>query len=246
MRRDAAFLALSMLCVTAAGACFALPASPYARALAAAPLVFVLPGAALLQALRADLAAPGRQALTVGLSITLCLLGGLLLGGIGLLTPLGWLLWLGGTTLGGALIGLWRSRTARLSWRWPVLKLRHAALLAATVGVVAMTAVISVRNREAYLPFPYTNFWMVPVRPASNLYTIGIKNAERETQQFTIRVMVDGAIIGIWTGIAVAPGQTITHTVMMPAGRKAEAWLLRGTRSVEVYRMVSASLPHRP
>ncbi len=243
MRPNSALLAASIVSVAAASACQALSASPYVTALAAGPLVFVLPGAALLRALRIDLAAPGRHAVAVGLSVTLCLLGGLLLAGISLLTPLGWLLWLGGTTLGGAFIALRRGEPTRVLRCPPIPKVRHVALFAATLGVLAIAALTSARNRKAYLPFPYTSFWMLASGPASNLYVIGIKSGEHETQHFTLRVIVDGAIIGIWTDIVVAPGETVTRAVTLSTGRQAEAWLLRDATPVEVYRKASVSLP---
>src|SRR5689334_5827717 len=97
MSRSALFLAASLLCIGMTAMGFALPVGPYLRAVAALPLVFVLPGAALLRALQIEMAAPGHYALIVGISLALCLLGGLFLAAIGLLNPSGWMLWLSGT-----------------------------------------------------------------------------------------------------------------------------------------------------
>lgn len=243
MNRNALFLAASVLCIGLTGLGFALQFGPYVRTVMALPLVFVLPGAALLRALRVEVPAPGRYALVVGMSAALCLVGGLLLAAIGLLTPLGWMLWLGGTTLAGAGAALRHGGAERLVWRPTFPKIRHAALAGASLAVVVATGVVTVRNREAALPFPYANFWMLPDEPGSRLYTIGVKNAERDAQRFAIRVLVDGAIVAIWAGLDVAPQETVTRTVMLPAGRKAEAWLLRGSAPAELYRQVSASLP---
>ena len=56
----------------------------------AGPLVLGLPGAALLRLFPGRLPAPGRYALTAGLSMAVCLLGGLLLDAVGALTTPGW------------------------------------------------------------------------------------------------------------------------------------------------------------
>jgi len=106
--------------------------------------------------------------------------------------------------------------------------------------VVVLTLQNAVRNHDAWLPFRYTDFWMVPDGQASNLYTIGIKNGEQTDEHFTVRVTVDGAMVGTWP-VTVPADQTITSTLALPAGQKAVAWLLRRDEG-EVYRNVSASL----
>jgi len=107
--------------------------------------------------------------------------------------------------------------------------------------VVLLTLQNAMRHHDAYVPFQYTDFWMLPDAQASNLYTIGIKNREGTDEDFTVRVMVDGAIVGTWQ-VIVPTDQTISHTVALPEGQKAVAWLLRGKDPGEVYRSVSASL----
>jgi len=106
---------------------------------------------------------------------------------------------------------------------------------------MVLTLQNAVKNHDAYLPFRYTDFWMLPDGQASNIYTIGIKNGERIDERFTVRVMVDGAIVGTWP-VTVPRDQTITNTLALPAGQKAVAWLLREKDQSEVYRSVSASL----
>jgi hypothetical protein len=240
MRRDFAFLAIGSLLVGSMIALVALAPVPYARALVALPLVMVMPGAVMLNALCIDFPAPGRYVLIVGLSMATTVLGGLLLALVSWLTPLGWLLWFSVATLGGALLALGRS-PATLTWRIPRIRVRHIALCAAIIGVTVLALQNAMRHHDAYLPFPYTDFWMLPAGQASNLYTIGIKNGERVDEQFTVRVMVDGAIVGVWQ-VGVPADQTVTHTVMLPAGRSAVAWLFRGTDLADIYRTVSAAL----
>jgi hypothetical protein len=240
MRRDLAFLASSLLLLGSMSALVALAPTSYARILVALPLVMVMPGAAILNTLRIDFPAPGRCALVIGLSMATTVLGGLLLALAGWLTPLGWLLWFSVATLGGGLFALGRSQ-ATLTGRIPRIRVRHIALCAAIVGVTVLALQNAMRHHDAYLPFPYTDFWMLPAGQASNLYTIGIKNGERVDEQFTVRVMVDGAIVGVWQ-VEVPADQTVTHIVMLPAGHRAIAWLFRASDPAGVYRTVSAAL----
>lgn len=240
MRRDLAFLAISLFLLVIVSAFSVYASAWYVRTLVALPLVMVMPGAALLKALRIDLTIPGRYALIIGLSMAITVLGGLLLALRSWLTPYGWLLWFSVSTLGGAVLALERG-SATSTWRTPRVRARHVGLCGAVVGVVVLTLQNAIRHHNAYLPFPYTDFWMLPARQASNLYTIGIRNGERIDEQFTVRVMVDGSVVGVWQ-VSVAQDQTVTHTVMLPAGHAAVAWLFRAKDPVRVYRNVSAAL----
>jgi len=195
----------------------------------------------MLRALRVELTASERQVFIIGLSMAVTVLGGLLLALGSWLTTRGWLLWFGVVTLGGALFTFVRGSAAPVRWPFPRIQVRHFALCGAIAGVVVLTLQNAARNHDAYLPFRYTDFWMLPDGQASNLYTIGVKNGERIDEHFTVRITVDSAIVGDWQ-ITVPADQTITQTLALPAGRKAVAWLLRGKDQGEVYRSVSASL----
>jgi len=241
MRRDLTLLAVSLLLLVVMSALLALDSASYVRTLVALPLIFVVPGLVMLRALRVELTASGRQVLIIGLSMAVTVLGGLLLSLGSWLTTRGWLLWFGAVTLGGTLFTVGRSSAAPIPWRFPRIRVRHFALCGAIVGVVVLTMQNAMRNHDAYLPFRYTDFWMLPDGQASNLYTIGVKNGERIDEHFTVRVTVDGAFVGTWQ-VTVPADQTITQTLALPAGQKAVAWLLRGKNQGEVYRSVSASL----
>jgi hypothetical protein len=248
MRRETVLLAGSLAAFAAAGACLAAGAPPWVSLIAAAPVVTFLPGAALLIALGMEPSAVAGSALAVGLSLALTVLGGLALGSFGWLTPIGWLVWLAAATLGGAVVGLLRSPAARPRWQGfqPLRRLRprHLVLCGATLVVAVLTVKNAARHGNEYLPFPFTDFWLLPEAGRSNLYLVGIRNGERAGElRFTVRVMVDSEPVAAWQ-VEVPEGATVTRTVALPAGRKAVAWLLRGTEPLEVYRMASAALPH--
>jgi len=241
MRRDMTLLAVSLLLLVVMSGFLAVDAASYVRTLVALPLMFVLPGLVMLRALRVELTTSARQVLVIGLSMAVTMLGGLLLSLGSWLTTWGWLLWFGMVTLGGALFTLGRGSADPIRWRFPRVRVRHFALCGAIAVVVVFTLQNAMRNHEAYLPFRYTDFWMLPDGQGSNLYIIGVRNGERVDENFTVRVMVDGAIVGTWP-VTVAADQTITRALALPPGQKAVAWLLREKGQGEVYRSVSASL----
>ena len=221
-----------------------LVAHPLWRLILAAPLVLVLPGAALLRLFPGRMAAPGRYALMAGLSMAVCVLGGLLLNAVGALTTLGWFVLLGAISLAGALAPHPHAAISR-PWSGLALRPRHGVLAAATLAAMTVTLSASLRNATDFHPFAYTEFWMLPVQPGSTGYEVGIRNQERRPEVVSLRVTVDGTLVGVWRDIAVAPGETVLKRVGLPEGRKAEAMLFRAgpDNTVELLRKVSASLP---
>jgi hypothetical protein len=289
---------IAVLGVVAAAVGLLLDGHPLWRLILAAPLVLVLPGAALLRLFPGRMAAPGRYALMAGLSMAVCVLGGLLLNAVGALTTPGWFVLLSAISLAGALAaprphaaisqpwsglalrprhGVLVAATlaamtlttpgwfvlvsaislagalaaphphAAISQPWSELALRprHGVLVAATLTAMTVTLGASLRNHAEFHPFAYTDFWMLPVQPGSTGYQVGIRNQERRPEVVTLRVTVDGTLVGVWRDIEVAPGEIVLKGVALPEGRKAEAILLRAgpDNTVELFRKVSALLP---
>jgi hypothetical protein len=174
-----------------------------------------------------------------------CVLGGLLLNAVGALTTLGWLVLLGAISLAGALVAPHSHAPISQPWSGLALRPRHGVLVAAILAAMTLTLGASLRNRAEFHPFAYTDFWMLPVQPGSSGYQVGIRNQERRPEVVTLRVTVDGTLVGVWRDIAVAPGETVLKGVALPEGHKAEAILLRTgpDNTVELLRKVSALLP---
>jgi hypothetical protein len=244
MRRERSFL-IAVLGVVAAAVGLLLDEHSLWRLILAAPLVLVLPGAALLRLFPGRLPAPGRYALMAGLSIAACILGGLLLNAVGALTTAGWFLSLSVISLAGALPAPHPHAAILPPWSGLTLRPRHGVLVAATLAAMTVTLGASLRNHAEFHPFAYTDFWMLPVQSASMGYQVGIRNQERRPEVITLRVTVDGALVGVWRDIALAPGETVLKAMALPEGRKAEAILLRAgpDNTVELFRKVSALLP---
>jgi hypothetical protein len=234
-----------ILAVFAAAVGLLLNGYPLWRLILAAPLVLVVPGAALLRLFPGRMAAPGRYALIAGLSMAVCVLDGLLLNAVGALTTLGWFVLLSAISLTGALVPPRPDEAISRRWSGLTFRPRHGVLVAATLAAMTVTLSASLRNATDFHPFAYTEFWMVPVQPGSTGYEMGIRNQERRPEVVTLRVTVDGTLFGVWRDIAVAPGETVLKRVALPEGRKAEAMLFRAgsDNTIELLRKVSASLP---
>jgi hypothetical protein len=238
-------LLIVILGVLAAAVGLLLDGHPLWRLILAAPLVLVLPGAALLRLFPSRLLAPGRYALTAGLSMAVCVLGGLLLNAVGVLTTLGWFVLLSAISLAGTLVMPHPHAPISRPSSGLAFRPRHGVLAAATLAAMTVTLSLSLRKPTDFHPFAYTDLWMLPVQPGSTGYQVGIRNEERRPEVVTLRLTVDGTLVGVWRDIAVAPGETVLKSIALPEGRKAEAMLLRAgpENTVELLRKVSASLP---
>ena len=214
-----------------------LPAPPILRTLIALPLVFVLPGAAILRALDLRFAPCAHAPIVVGISMAITVLSGLVLDWLGWLTPLGWAAWLGGVSILAAREAP-QGRDAAVHQPIPTVTVRHGAMLAATATVLMLTVLGALRSSETYHPFPHTSFWMLPQSEDSDVYLIGIKNGEGRPESYAVQLMVDQRITGEWQDLTLAPGQSVIYPVMVPAGAPAQAWLYRAEQPNAIYRTV--------
>jgi hypothetical protein len=239
VRPDNRFLLTCLASACALLAEVVLSASPILRTVIALPLVFVLPGEAALRALDLRFGPVARTPIVVGMSTAMTLVGGIVLDCLGGLTPIGWVAWLGAATvLPATLAG---GGGAGDSITLPVVRVRHAIMLAATCAILVLTFLSKVHSTELYHPFDYTDFWMVPQEPGSDAYTIGIKNGEGRAELYTVRLLVDRQITGEWQDIVLAPKQSMTLPVSVPPGTAAQAWLFRAAQPNSIYRSVNVA-----
>lgn len=240
MRPDHRFLLTCSAITCAAVIAAVVPVPAILRTLIAIPLVFVLPGAALLRALDLQFSPCSRVPIVVGLSMAITVLSGLALDWLGGLTPLGWAAWLGGVSILAAAVAA-QGNAAGIRALPPTVRVRHGVMLAATVAVVVLTFLGTLRGTATYHPFPHTSFWMLPEEAASNVYLIGIKNNEGRTESYAVQLMVDQRITGEWQDLELASGQSVTYPVMVPQGAPAQAWLYRAEQPNAIYRKVSVA-----
>lgn len=231
-----------LTCIAVAGASLVavlLPAPLILRTLIALPLVFILPGEAALRAFRLRFSRAAHVPVAVGTSMAITVLGGLLLDWLGGLTPLGWSLWLGGVSVLAAVVARRGALGPRAALPFPAV--RHGIMLAATCAVLALAVLSTVRSTEAYHPFDYTDFWMLPQGSTSDAYLIGIKNGEGRPESYTVQLTVDQRLTGQWRNLVLAPGQGMTLPITVPLGEPAEAWLFRAEQPGVIYRSVTVA-----
>lgn len=209
------------------------------RLLLAIPVVLFLPGAGMLWILRVPSGGLEHLILAVALSLVLTVLYGLALGLEHALTLMGWLVLLPFSILG--VIGLLLRRTTPASEPSRRVKSRHALMLLAAVAVLGATYQRALDKYGALHPFPYSDFWMLP-KNTETAVVIGIKNGEDRPMDYELRVRVDLEIVGVWRGLHMEAGQSLTQEVALPSGKTAEAWLLDAAHPDQVYRAASVAL----
>jgi hypothetical protein len=217
------------------------------RTILGLPIVFFVPGHAVLRAIgvKTD-SVPEHLAYAAGASFAFGIAGGLVLNAIGFLTPLGWAIWFWAITFGASLIAARGRETPALTPRpWPVgIRGRHVAAFALAMLVTTGAFALAVRDEVHPRQFHYTEFWMVPSATGDRL-AVGIRNVETETQSFDLEITLDGHRYAVFHGLAMAPGATWSREIPMPVSataQKAEAKLYRPEDN-RLYRSVSALVP---
>jgi uncharacterized membrane protein len=214
------------------------------------PLALVLPGYALTSALlpKRALGGPERVVFSVGLSLIIVILAGLVLN----LTPFGlrtnsWAVCLGAITLGASGVALRRGRgqdnpASRWSMKRPTFR---QGLLVVLAGVIIYGAVaVSINGAAQQSQAGFTQLWILPVSGANakNAVRLGVSNMESQAVKYLLEVDMNGLAVKVWSPIELKPNeQWETTLVLQRTGQigpaKVEAYLYRGV-STTVYRYV--------
>jgi len=202
------------------------------------PLVALAPGYALMATTCPGPSVWGaeRLALSIGTSLTVAVLTGLLLHW----TPWGlqavsWSVALGGVTLAAAACAIlqrrWRAAPAgaagttrhaihTATHRAPVLRLGIGSsfLLAAAALIVVGTVYLARLSTNSRTAVGFTQVWMLPAGdvPATTV-RLGVSSHEQAETQYILRLDVDGSPLQTWSSIVLAPGQTWEATAAIPA-----------------------------
>ncbi len=260
----------------ACGALLIVPGLPAViTAIAAAALVLALPGLAMARALFPMLGLDGaeRTAMTLGLSLTLAVLGGLVLDVLPWgLTAAKWGALLGGLTVLFSVVAGWRMRrivslgpaapTALGPVPVPTIEAlapgerRIArrvsgaqAMMLVVATIVAFGSLAVARLGVADQPQPgYTQLWMLGA-PSGTQVTVGIGNHEGGHMTYRLTLTIDGNAFRQWDAITVPDGATWEQTVdLPPAGailRIVDATLFRPTDTAP-YREVHVAVRAGP
>jgi uncharacterized membrane protein len=198
------------------------------RASLSLPFVLFLPGYALSAALlpdgRAGLAE--RIAFSVGLSIAIAAIGGLLLNLLPSgLTQASWRLLLLGVTLTGAGYALWRRQHQRIPGPGPLvtqISVPEAALLSAAallIGLALGLGALGVNpvNHSTTADAPFTEFWAVPTQSGQQLVIqIGLRNLEDQRVSYRVTLEAGGRVLAEWPQITLASGDSWQAQATLP------------------------------
>jgi hypothetical protein len=229
--------------------------NPIVRTPATVLLVFYLPGAACLRALRVPLNSfPESQALTVAASISLTILSGLVINTVTGLTPRSWILALTVVLLVLSLIGVSRNAVGGAA-AWQRIPLRTGSILAAGLAMAAVIVTgaafaMAIHREQIYQPFRFTDLWIARDRAVGpDAFIVGVKSEEVDAQNFDVEVWAGDRLVAVWRSIRLEPGHSFIAHVPVPQGsgtaRKVRARLFRdGDGLSVVYRNVSLLVEH--
>lgn len=221
------------------------------RVLAALPLCFALPGYALTAALQGRRLDPWRNTvMSLGMSLAILAVGGLLLNFVGGIYPGTWAALLVLLVIGCCrAAALRRGQPAERRPLRPSLGLGTAGVL--TLAAAAVIAAVAIVVAET--PFPadeargFSRLWMLPAETRGEV-RVGVASEEHHTFDYTLEFRVGGQQKANKIGFRLDPGEEREFT--LPVGRAAErgpvrvkASLIREDRFQEVYRRVTTWLP---
>lgn len=221
------------------------------RVMLGLPLVLVLPGYAVTAAMfpKDTLGVPEKVVLSLGLSLVLAALGGIVLNWMpwGLRTS-SWAVLLGTVSLGAsgvALVRRWRatgddSVTMQANLK---INLGQGILfgLAALVTIVAIGIARIGATRQSDQGF--TQLWILPANEVNqSAVRVGVRSGESAVVRYGLQVEAGGSVVLDWPSIELDPGESWERAVMLPAEqadtRTVEAKIYRLDTPTEIYRRV--------
>lgn len=220
----------------------------------ALPLVFVLPGYTLTEAMfyRRSLDASHRLIFSLGLSLAIDTLSGFVLNLLpGGLQAISWAVFLGLLTTVFSLLAIY------LRLRTPVNRVRslrfhlnvYGYLLFGLATMIAIFSVLYSTISAAQQRYPdFTQFWMLPAIQAEESCAVhlGIRNFESTSVTYRITMAVNGTQVTLWPSVVLAPQQGWNHLVPIAPGTAkngyVEAQLYRLDKPQAVYREVHVTL----
>lgn len=220
----------------------------------ALPLVFVLPGYTLIEALFYPKMLNGthRLVLSLGLSLAFAILGGLLLN----VLPIGlqaqsWAMFLGlVTTVFSLVAAYFRRGVQSTGTRRPRLRFSIPAyVLVALAIAMAILSVLYAAIGVEQQPHPgFTQLWMLPAVQTGTTCAVrlGVRSFEATTVMYQVTLTMNGQPERTWPSITLKPEQTWNQIVLVTPGTAhsmyLEARLYRLDQPQTVYRNVHLTL----
>jgi uncharacterized membrane protein len=218
-----------LLVLTATAVCIAVCLAvhlPALRAVAAAPLVLLLPGAALVTAIdpwSARLRKSERLYWSVGSSIGIAILGGLVLNEVTRLSRFSWCVFLAIVVVATSVVCWDRSGTPGEHYvatrKTHGLKPRSVVLLVCAAGLLAGSIVFSQLNSSQATRENFTELWMIPRPVIAGDYAkrlqVGVSNHENAHETFIVTLTTNGRTLRSWR-LLLKNGQSWQKTLPRP------------------------------
>jgi hypothetical protein len=231
-RQSKTVLAIAAATVVAGGLALARIGGEGVGLVCASLLVFVLPGLAVACANPVRVRAGERHAVAVAFGIAATILGTVAVAAIGLrLDSTLWILLLICVSLGAcvATFVLFPERrrdvalnagTSRTKYGRPR-ALRDLGLGALAICLLAAAAVVTFSSNDAQIKRePFTQFWVVPTEGGPSGATVGLRNRESESRDFTVTAYDRAGEIKTWEGVEVGPGESWSGRVKAAPGHR--------------------------
>ncbi|HLX57049.1 MAG TPA: DUF1616 domain-containing protein [Ktedonobacteraceae bacterium] len=220
----------------------------------ALPLVFVLPGYTLCEALfhKRSLDAVHRMLISLGLSLSIDILGGIVLNVFPIgLRALSWAALLAFLTALFALLVAYLRRKTVMIVKQPH-RIRFNAYECILFGLACAVVMLSIGFSAASVaqqPRPgFTQMWMLPSDQSNNSCAVrlGVRSYELSPVTFSVEMTINGAQVNRWPSIVLAPQQEWERLVSIGSSETGavsiEAQLYRSGKPQVVYRQVNITM----
>lgn len=245
-------LSIALVISTASILCVLLPITLlWLRTVLALPLIFVLPGYLLTELLFywRKIAPSHRLLLTLGLSIVIVIISGLLLNILPIgLQSISWVICLSFITLIEiVIVAVRRGKIAGSEIKIKVLHIYEYCLFGLALGGIIF-ALQYAREGMAQEPHVgFTQFWMVPAGGNACAVKLGIHSFEPGQMAYSVSVAANDVPISAQFPAVLKVGEQVEQTLELPASVHEEtvnvqAKLYRLDRPGEVYRSVNIIL----
>ncbi len=232
--------------------CILMPiAPPWLKTVLALPLIFVLPGYILTEMLfhRRKIAMSHHLLLTLGLSVVIVIISGLLLNVLPSgLQSVSWVLCLSLITVTGILIAMIRrGKVAGREIRIKVLHIYEYFLFILAMSGVVFAFQYAREGMAQQLHPGFTQFWMLPVGDSSCGVTLGIHSFESGRTAYSVSITANDVLVSTQFPGVLKVGEQVERTIDLPPGVQdgevdVRARLYRADMPGQVYRSVNITL----
>src|SRR5260370_41111504 len=212
------------------------------------PLVFVLPGYVLTEAMfhNRRLDAAHRLTSSLALSIAIVIVSGFILNVLPTgLHAVSWSLFLGSlTTLFSLWVAILRRRMLVDEKKFPKFHFPHYAyVLFGLAVIVAIFSVLYSANGEVQQPHPgFTQLWILPSKQTNNscAISIGVHSFKTNSETYRVTITINGSLVETWPSIILVPDHEWNQLVPLNSGTSDNMYV-----AIQLYRLDKPSTMYR-